>query len=934
MSEDRVERIRRLASAVRLHLDFKAAATGDPEVLLRQNDELRELLEPMLAAGSEAAVTGRVLGDFAIEREVGRGGMGVVYEARQVSLGRHVALKVLSPALQLQERALWRFQREARLLARLDHPGIVKVFEAGEADGMPFYAMEFVVGAPLGAVIVAVRRHGLGTATGGTVAAAVCGAETAAESTAAAEATPRWRQGYLQTVVDLALQIAEALAFAHAAGIVHRDVKPANVLVRRDGTALLGDFGIARQEDLPSMTLTGDFAGTPFYVSPEQARADHVDHRTDVFSLGVTLYELVSLQRPFTGTTSQSVLQCIQQREPVDPKKANPSLPADLAAIVLKALEKDPGRRYQSAGEMAADLRAFLEDRPVSARRPSRLQRALRWVRREPLKAGFLATVFAAIVTIAVVSFVLTRQLLQKGDEARQALTDYERLAIGVRLQFAQREARQFKPVRAEHIKAMEHWLQADAAPLAAALPPLREELAGLRGRALPYTAADKKVDAASHPQIGRLALLRRELADLRRHVPPPGSTAKAKPDVVQLIGSLATEESELVGQINTRRTFRFARDSDQFLHDQLVILVGDLTKFVESPDGTMAFVREQLRWGKESRQRCAVDAAAAWQQAIAEVAQSRLYGGMRMRQQTDLVPIGADPASGLMEFVHLRSGAEGKETPARGTDGRLVITDATGIVFVLVPGGSFLMGAQTKDPAAPNYDPGADVDEAPVNRVSLATFFLAKYEMTQAQWRCLSHGDKPSLYAPGTATVRPWPLTEHNPVENVAWNRAADLLADHGLDLPTEAQWEYACRAGTSTRWSFGNKASDIGRYGNICDASVVEVTNWPFEQGVNDHFVVHAPVGSFLPNAWGFFDMHGNVYEWCRDVDVPYHRPCDPKDGLREQRLLDSEIRCLRGGSFHWIAQVARCSERFAKEPGFRDSEVGLRPARAIEP
>ena len=309
------------------------------------------------------------LGDFKIVREIGRGGMGVVYEAEQISLRRKVALKVLPAHLTLRAESVERFRREASTAARLRHPGIVEVFTVGDDGGTHYFAMELVEGTPLSDVIEALRGRALLPADG---AALVPGA---AGSFAAAAAR-------------VALQVAEALEYAHRAGVVHRDVKPSNILLRPDGKVVLTDFGLARESSLASLTQTGHFGGTPHYVSPEQATGERpVDGRSDLFSLGITLYELLTLRRPFEAATPNEVFQRILRDEPVSPQELNPKIPRDLATIVGKALEKDPKDRYPSAAAMAADLRAFLELRPISATPVSATTRVVRWARREPAKA-------------------------------------------------------------------------------------------------------------------------------------------------------------------------------------------------------------------------------------------------------------------------------------------------------------------------------------------------------------------------------------------------------------------------------------------------------------------------------------------------------------------------------------------------------------------
>ena len=382
-----------------------------PADLLARHPRLREYLEPLLEEEEAEEAPGR-MGDFEILGELGRGGMGVVYEARQVSLDRKVALKVLSLGPGTSPSSLARFRREARVAASLDHPGLVKILSFGNEGDTFFLAMELIEGASLAEILEEASRKGLPPLDGkavGEIVASLCGVPL--------EEAPAWKGGYVECVLDLVRQVAEALDHAHKAGIVHRDVKPSNIIIRPDGRAVLTDFGLARERGNPTMTMTGDFVGTPYYVSPEQTRGGEVDGRTDVFSLGTTLYELLTLKKPFTGDSTHQVLGRILNKEPSDPHRINPSLHPDLSAVVLKALEKDPSRRYRTAGAFADDIKAFLEYRPVSARRPTIATKTLKWVRREPLKASL-----ALILAVAVFSLGgMGLYLLGKQGEIRLA---------------------------------------------------------------------------------------------------------------------------------------------------------------------------------------------------------------------------------------------------------------------------------------------------------------------------------------------------------------------------------------------------------------------------------------------------------------------------------------------------------------------------------
>ncbi len=319
------------------------------------------LLLPVLRglAGLREGPAAGPLGEFRIVREVGRGGMGVVYEAVQESLGRRVALKVRPPVATLSPEHRERFRREAHAAARLHHTHIVPVFGVGERDGVLFYAMQFIEGVGLDALV----RDGEG--------------------------------GPTEWAARVAADVADALDHAHRQGVLHRDVKPSNILIDRDGSAWLTDFGLAHVADADGLTHTGDVIGTPRYLPPE-GFGGRCDARGDVYGLGLTLYELLARRPAFDAPDRAALVERITHDGPAPLRRLAPGLPRDLETVVHKAVDREPGRRYQTAAEFADDLRRFLADRPVRARPAGPLRRLWRWAKRRPVVAALSAMLVLA----------------------------------------------------------------------------------------------------------------------------------------------------------------------------------------------------------------------------------------------------------------------------------------------------------------------------------------------------------------------------------------------------------------------------------------------------------------------------------------------------------------------------------------------------------
>jgi serine/threonine protein kinase/Tfp pilus assembly protein PilF len=416
-------------------------------------------------ARSFAANSNTTLGDFRLLRELGRGGMGVVYEAEQLSLGRHIALKVLPFAAMLDKQQLNRFKNEARAAATLDHPNIVAIYSVGAERGVHYYAMQLIEGRSLAEVIEQMRndqasatsgdlsipasspRRGgpgrggdAGTSSGSNIQHPASGIDTAAIANQPTlpvlrSALPAYSsREYFRAVARLGIQAAEALDHAHQNGILHRDIKPANLLLDDSSRLWITDFGLARVEQDSGMTMTGDLLGTLRYMSPEQALAKRVavDHRSDIYSLGVTLYELLALRPAYTAADRQELLRQIAFEEPSLIRKLGRSIPLELDTIIGKAIAKNPAERYQSANALAIDLQAFLEDRPIKAKRATWREQAAKWCRRHVAIVWSAAAILMISTVVLVVANLRIAKWYHKAQESAENAerTAAERAAV------------------------------------------------------------------------------------------------------------------------------------------------------------------------------------------------------------------------------------------------------------------------------------------------------------------------------------------------------------------------------------------------------------------------------------------------------------------------------------------------------------------------
>ncbi|HVS11813.1 MAG TPA: SUMF1/EgtB/PvdO family nonheme iron enzyme, partial [Planctomycetota bacterium] len=682
--------------------------------------------------------------------------------------------------------------------------------------------------------------------------------------------------------------------------------------------------------DSPIVTMDGDVMGTPAYMPPEQARGEveKLDPRSDVYSIGAMLYHLLTGQMPFvppgTRMTNYTVLARLLDGPPKPVHEIRKDVPAELEAICEKAMARDAERRYPDTLALADDLRAYLEHRVVAAYETGALAEAKKWVQRNQSLAGAIAAaLLIAIGGLAMISTVQSRA--NKEIEARNE----DLTAVNVALVTAKSSA--------EHNERLARQRADDVLSLSAI-----QDLSDLIER------ADRLWPARPETITHYEAWLRDARALIEGRPADEANGIKAKPGLEDHRSKLAEIERRalpesgvdaLEREDSRRRTWNFADSEDLWWHAQLSKLIVDLEAFRDSKTGLLsAGINPEHGWGMEKRLEFArtieektisgAEAKERWAEAIASIrdrARCPKYDGLVIAPQVGLLPIGQDPASGLWEFAHIETGVPAE----RGADGKLLVKEETGLVFLLIPGGTFAMGAQGTDRNGENYDPGATAKESPVHAVTLAPYFLSKFEMTQGQWLRFMNKNRSQH---GSAAGPPYDLV--HPVETVSWSDCTDALRRLGLVLPTEAQWEYAARAGTTSVWWTGDEKETLAEACNLADdfakAHGGGGGGWTYEEGLNDGYTVHAPAGSFRANPFGLHDVIGNLWEWCRDGYGGYDLPVQPGDGQRQ--VLEPSNRVIRGGGFSGDAATGRSGYRDREMPDVRVSLLGLRPACEI--
>ncbi len=456
--------------------------------------------------------------------------------------------------------------------------------------------------------------------------------------------------------------------------------------------------------------------------------------------------------------------------------------------------------------------------------------------------------------------------------------------------------------------------------------------------------ALDAEKRALDDVEFERFYRYERSLKDLEHSIQGaagPDRREKQRLWLAELEARVAAIEDEVMG----RTEWSFADTQDKWWHNQLTKLIAGLESLVGLEHGLLSpsgfspehgwSIGKRLEFARTiaARSVSSPEAAASWSQALASIrdrAECPKYDGLTLAPQLGLLPIGRDPDSGLWEFAHLATG----QPAERGADGKLVLREKTGLVFVLIPGGTFQMGAQRGDPDGANYDPQAYENESSVHAVTLPPYFFSKFEMTQGQWLALTGAD-PSHYGLAyflASWSRPPPRGMRlHPVEQVNWATCVTSLGRARLDLPTEAQWEYGCRGGTSTVWWCGTDPGSLQDVANLMDAYGRDHgnENWKeLEEWLDDGQTAHGEVGLNRANGFGLHDVHGNVMEWCKGWLNDY----DVAPGGGNDETIPGRRRALRGGSFASMAIEARSATREAVQPEAAGANLGVRPVMNV--
>jgi serine/threonine-protein kinase len=931
----------------------EGATTTLAEILVEKGlvDEagMKELEE-----AARSAESGERLGSYELLGKLGEGGMGAVYRARQVALDRTVALKILPERLASNVEFVNRFEREAKAVARLDHPNVVRAIDAGEVEGRFYFAMEFVEGESLEDMLA--------------------------------------KRGRLpeEEALGIAMHAARGLEAAWRNKLVHRDIKPDNILVTKSGVAKIADLGLAREADLAEATrLTQDGAalGTPHYISPEQARGEDVDIRTDIYALGVTLYRAVTGEFPFKGKDPISIIMARFHEMPKAVNELNPEVSHETALVIATMMEPDREHRYPDPVVLLLDLERAAEGQApqFAGATDTGRQRAIDQARSRAPSTTMLAAIvvrkrrkrelaFASLGLLAAAGVVAAALLFwwrpqEKGggppgrtgpgpeEIRRREALEAEAAAFHEEVS-ADFDEREFAAVVAKVDGVGDRYAATEYGPK---LDRLRREAAAAIEEAKRKAEAEARTRAEKEKRYRELVALARENITLH-------DFATAISLLVQAKGIKDTEEVERLLR-EAKRSQYLARAREAEAAGRLADAVGlyERALAIEADEGLarhVAELRRRIALADRLREAEALSSEGAWTAAreaylaALELATDEEAEGIRPRLERvelelryrglldrAIVASRAEKWQSVLEDATAASEIKPEEEEPKDLIRRArlalgppeEVVDSAGIAYVLVPAGELVMGSDSGDP-----------DERPVRKITLGPYYVSRHEVTNAQYEEFDPRHRRTEFSP----------EDDMPVVAVSWHDADAfcrwLSKKEGVEcrLPTEAEWEGAARlpvravarlpapqasrqAGTQT----GGKGPAAFPWG---DVPAVDGDGWRAniapaknrDTWAKDGHAFAAPVGSFERGASpsGCHDLAGNVWEWCQDwYDESYYKTGDGADPSGPE---SGERKVLRGGSFANSVRAARSANRAAGEPGLVEGCVGFRVVREIDP
>lgn len=774
-------------------------------------------------------------GRYEIIRKLGTGGMATVYLAREVALDREVAIKLLPRAFTRDANFVARFKNEAQVAANLEHPHIVRIYQISEEKDLVYFVMSYI---PSGSLTDRIKEHG----------------------TIPIDDIVRW-----------GIDVCSALAYGHEHGVIHRDLKPDNIMLDKNDRVVVMDYGIARAGQGSGLTQTGSVIGTPQYMSPEQARGVELDARSDIYSLGIVLYQMATGELPFQATDAASLMYMHVHETPEPPDARKADIPEWLRDIILKCLAKNPVDRFADAG----DIKQALQERYA----PKLTITPLAEIARKKRRIMLASIAIAAAVLIAV-SGILLRRYSEQKSQAEQARIESER-------QTQQRQQQELESAAVRDDKAYEQAISMNEKQAYNNYLMLFPEGKHIEEARAMITALDEQEAAQREKEAVELGRRREEDAEASRRRQGAAEAARRR------------EEAE-----------DKARQDDMAYQQALIVNTGQsFSTYMELYPGGRHF--------DEAMDKLATldEAEAAKMKAEAEATAKRDNQAFQIASNDDTKQA---YNTYLISYPSGRHSDEARSRIAafdkKGEEAEKVRTALSqlSLRIVKIPGGSFLMGSE---------DGGSD--EKPVKTITLSGFEMGSTEITQAQYNSIMGGN-PSFFK----------LDDNSPVEKVSWKDAITFcnklseriglepsynlstgacdFSKNGFRLPTEAEWEYACRSESGSEYSLGDGESALNRAG------------WYNRNSMeNTH-----PAGQKTPNVWGLYDIHGNVWEWCNDwysknayETNGTNNPTGPKSG---------SDKVVRGGSWLDGPKDCRSAKRRNFNPDKDYSDIGLRIVR----